>query len=197
MCDLCAMGRPWLHAEGASLSSLGDPLAPAEATTVLDPVAPDESSPTSPAGRTSDVRVDALLALNKWGDEPGNGVVVTFSFPDADSVWTTTYANDEPDSFKALSDVQQAGVRDALALWSAIASANWRASAGWAARRMPAGMLVDIGSTTTDLIAFRAGRVASDSRTDADRLATGELVYHGVVRTPLCALARRIAEAVA
>ena len=28
--------------------------------------------------------------------------------------------------------------------------------------------------------------------TDAARLATGELVYHGVVRTPLCALAARV-----
>ncbi len=81
---------------------------------------------------------------------------------------------------------------DAAALWSAIASANWRASAGWAARRMPAGMLVDIGSTTTDLIAFRSGRLLGDSLTDADRLASGELVYHGVVRTPLCALAPRV-----
>ena len=54
-------------------------------------------------------------------------------------------------------------------------------------------MLVDIGSTTTDLIAFRRGHVITESRSDAHRLATGELVYQGVVRTPLCALARRIA----
>jgi len=81
---------------------------------------------------------------------------------------------------------------DAAALWSAIASANWRASAGWAARRVPAGMLVDIGSTTTDLIAFRGGRLLGTSLSDADRLTSGELVYHGVVRTPLCALAPRV-----
>ena len=51
---------------------------------------------------------------------------------------------------------------------------------------------MDIGSTTTDLIAFKDARVLSHSRTDAQRLATGELVYQGVVRTPLCALAQRI-----
>ena len=77
--------------------------------------------------------------------------------------------------------------------WEAIASANWLATARHAALRFGEGVLVDIGSTTTDLIAFKAGRVLTRSRTDAQRLASAELVYHGVVRTPLCALARRIA----
>ena len=54
------------------------------------------------------------------------------------------------------------------------------------------GVLIDIGSTTTDLIAFRNGRVLTTARTDHQRLASGELVYQGVVRTPLCALARRL-----
>jgi (4-(4-[2-(gamma-L-glutamylamino)ethyl]phenoxymethyl)furan-2-yl)methanamine synthase len=84
--------------------------------------------------------------------------------------------------------------RDAGALWERIASANWLATAQHAAQALPQheGLLVDIGSTTTDLIAFRRGRVITASRSDAQRLQTGELVYHGVVRTPLCALARRI-----
>lgn len=77
--------------------------------------------------------------------------------------------------------------------WEAIASANWLATASHAALRFGEGLLVDIGSTTTDLIAFKGARVLTRSRTDAQRLASGELVYHGVVRTPLCALAQRIA----
>jgi probable H4MPT-linked C1 transfer pathway protein len=78
--------------------------------------------------------------------------------------------------------------------WAQIASANWLATASHAARCMGEGVLIDIGSTTTDLIAFRNGRVlGAGSRTDAHRLASGELVYHGVVRTPLCALGPRIA----
>lgn len=83
---------------------------------------------------------------------------------------------------------------EAGAQWERIASANWLATARHTARALPAleGLLVDIGSTTTDLIAFRRGHVVTESRSDAHRLATGELVYHGVVRTPLCALARRI-----
>ncbi|MDL9997877.1 hydantoinase/oxoprolinase family protein [Variovorax sp. J22P240] len=78
------------------------------------------------------------------------------------------------------------------ALWNSIASANWLATARHAAQCVGTGLLMDIGSTTTDLIAFRNGRVLTHSRTDAQRLASGELVYHGVVRTPLCAVAQRI-----
>jgi probable H4MPT-linked C1 transfer pathway protein len=77
--------------------------------------------------------------------------------------------------------------------WAEIASANWLATASHAARCISEGVLIDVGSTTTDLIAFRGGRVLGSSRSDAQRLASGELVYHGVVRTPLCALGPRIA----
>lgn len=76
--------------------------------------------------------------------------------------------------------------------WRHIASANWLATARHAALHFERGVLVDIGSTTTDLIVFAGGRVVSTSRTDAERLASGELVYHGVVRTPLCAFGPRI-----
>jgi len=82
---------------------------------------------------------------------------------------------------------------DAGAQWEHIASANWRATAAHAAQLVAEGVLIDIGSTTTDLIGFRAGHVLGTSRSDAQRLASGELVYHGVVRTPLCALGARIA----
>jgi probable H4MPT-linked C1 transfer pathway protein len=83
-------------------------------------------------------------------------------------------------------------VREAGAHWAQIASANWLATARHAAQCADEGVLIDIGSTTTDLIAFRKGRVLTLARSDAQRLASGELVYHGVVRTPLCALGPRI-----
>ncbi|NKI97876.1 hydantoinase/oxoprolinase family protein [Rhizobacter sp. SG703] len=80
--------------------------------------------------------------------------------------------------------------------WAHIASANWLATALHAARELDGfqreGVLVDIGSTTTDIIAFKGGRVVTQARSDVQRLATGELVYQGVVRTPLCGLARQI-----
>ncbi|MFM9914605.1 MAG: hydantoinase/oxoprolinase family protein [Rhizobacter sp.] len=82
---------------------------------------------------------------------------------------------------------------DAARCWAQIASANWLATAQHAAAVFGDGMLIDIGSTTADLIMFADGRVSTSSRSDHDRLASGELAYHGVVRTPLCALAQRIA----
>jgi probable H4MPT-linked C1 transfer pathway protein len=81
---------------------------------------------------------------------------------------------------------------EVAAHWAQIASANWLATAQVVARRLPDAVLVDIGSTTTDLIPVRGGRVAASGTDDAARLRTGELVYQGVVRTPLCALAQRI-----
>ena len=71
-----------------------------------------------------------------------------------------------------------------------IASANWHASALLAAQRCSEGLLVDIGTTTADLIPLRNGVVASSGYTDAERLQTGELVYTGVVRTPVMAIAQ-------
>ncbi len=74
------------------------------------------------------------------------------------------------------------------------AAANWLALATVAARLVPRGpaILIDVGSTTTDLIPLLDGRVAARGRTDTERLATGELVYAGVRRTPLCAIAREL-----
>src|SRR5690606_33670891 len=60
------------------------------------------------------------------------------------------------------------------------------------ARRLEQGLLVDIGSTTTDLVPFAGARVAARGWSDAERLALDELVYTGVVRTPVMALAPRL-----
>jgi probable H4MPT-linked C1 transfer pathway protein len=76
--------------------------------------------------------------------------------------------------------------------WPAIASANWRATAEAVATRWPDAVVVDIGSTTTDLTVLHAGRISAPEASDAMRLASGALVYQGVVRTPLCALAQRV-----
>jgi (4-(4-[2-(gamma-L-glutamylamino)ethyl]phenoxymethyl)furan-2-yl)methanamine synthase len=78
------------------------------------------------------------------------------------------------------------------AQWRSVASANWLATARWVATRVPDALLIDIGSTTTDIIPIAGGRVVARAATDAGRLATGELVYQGVVRTPLCGIAQRI-----
>lgn len=72
-----------------------------------------------------------------------------------------------------------------------VASANWLATASFAARATGNALLVDIGSTTTDIVPLVDGEVAFVAATDAARLASGELVYQGLTRTPVMAMATR------
>ncbi|XSG82735.1 MAG: hydantoinase/oxoprolinase family protein [Methyloligella sp. ZOD6] len=74
---------------------------------------------------------------------------------------------------------------------SAVASANWLATAMLAAKLQGDGLLVDIGTTTTDLILFRDGTLRMRGTTDGTRLAEGELIYTGIVRTPVMALSQK------
>ena len=71
-----------------------------------------------------------------------------------------------------------------------VAAANWLALATYASRLVPVGsaLLIDVGSTTTDVIPLHDGRPAARGRTDPERLRSGELLYTGVRRTPVCAL---------
>ena len=77
----------------------------------------------------------------------------------------------------------------AAAVSADVASANWHATAALAGQSVPDALLVDIGSTTADLIPIVRGRPSATGYSDAERLETGELVYTGVVRTPVIALA--------
>ena len=74
--------------------------------------------------------------------------------------------------------------------WKEVASANWHATAAFTARLHADALLVDAGTTTTDLIPIKGGAVASRGYTDGERLSEGELVYSGVVRTPVMAIAQ-------
>ena len=74
-----------------------------------------------------------------------------------------------------------------------VASANWHATAALTARRHKDALLVDVGTTTTDLIPIKDGTVAARGATDAERLTEGELLYTGVVRTPVMAVAHSAA----
>jgi probable H4MPT-linked C1 transfer pathway protein len=73
-----------------------------------------------------------------------------------------------------------------------VAAANWVASALAVAAAYPDALMVDVGSTTTDVVPIAAGRVVSPGRTDLDRLLAGELVYTGALRTNLAAIAPRV-----
>jgi (4-(4-[2-(gamma-L-glutamylamino)ethyl]phenoxymethyl)furan-2-yl)methanamine synthase len=71
-----------------------------------------------------------------------------------------------------------------------VAAANWHALATFGGRFAPhgTGLVVDIGSTTTDVIPLHDGVPVPRGKTDSERLRTGELLYTGGRRTPVCAL---------
>ncbi len=73
-----------------------------------------------------------------------------------------------------------------------VAAANWVATALAVADAHPDALLIDIGSTTTDIVPIAAGRVAATGHDDLGRLLAGELVYTGVLRTNLAAFAPRV-----
>ncbi|MFN5950859.1 MAG: hydantoinase/oxoprolinase family protein, partial [Pirellulaceae bacterium] len=73
--------------------------------------------------------------------------------------------------------------------WS-VAASNWDALARYVASLFPEvqGLLVDIGSTTTDLIPLGDGKPQTTASTDSQRLQERQLVYCGVQRTPIASL---------
>jgi len=72
-----------------------------------------------------------------------------------------------------------------------IAAANWMASALLAGKEFGDCIFLDIGSTTTDIIPVNNGMPLA-SKTDFERLKTGELVYSGVLRTNIAAILKRV-----
>jgi probable H4MPT-linked C1 transfer pathway protein len=72
-----------------------------------------------------------------------------------------------------------------------VASANWHAAAALVAKLQGTALFIDMGSTTTDVVPVTAGAIAARGYTDAERLACGELVYTGLVRSFVMAIAER------
>jgi probable H4MPT-linked C1 transfer pathway protein len=89
-------------------------------------------------------------------------------------------------------DTRFVGPEEARKLPLAVAAANWAATASLVARWMPTCVLIDIGTTSADLIPILNGQLKVQGRTDPERLLSGELVYTGALRTPVEAVARQV-----
>ncbi len=76
--------------------------------------------------------------------------------------------------------------------YDAIASANWLASATFAAKKIQNCLFVDIGSTTTDILLCENENVDAQGYSDYARLISGELIYSGIVRTPIMAITQTV-----
>ncbi len=97
---------------------------------------------------------------------------------------STSYALDLSGKFTALAEVRTRPLD--------FAAANWLATALFVAKMYPNCLLIDVGSTTADIIPILDGQVACRDRTDMDRLMSGELVYTGALRTPLAAIVQAV-----
>lgn len=81
-----------------------------------------------------------------------------------------------------------------LAAWD-VAASNWHATASWLGRIYEGKshfLMVDIGSTTCDIIPVLDGVVATTAKTDRDRLMRQQLVYSGYERTPVAAVVQKV-----
>jgi probable H4MPT-linked C1 transfer pathway protein len=74
----------------------------------------------------------------------------------------------------------------------AVAASNWAATARVVARDFPDCVVIDVGTTTADVVPIASGVVVARGATDAQRLLHGELVYTGAVRTPVEAIVRTV-----
>ena len=89
---------------------------------------------------------------------------------------------------------QFVGAEVAKSRWLQTAAANWHATASWFAQNLSSdsGFIIDIGSTTTDVIPIQGGKPVGAASTDLERLTAGELVYTGIRRSPVCGIVREV-----
>ncbi|RJS68513.1 H4MPT-linked C1 transfer pathway protein [Methanophagales archaeon] len=71
------------------------------------------------------------------------------------------------------------------------AATNWLASAKLVSEQYKNAIFVDVGSTTTDVIPIVGGEIKA-KRTDFGRLKYGELIYSGILRTPVATLLKKV-----
>jgi len=72
-----------------------------------------------------------------------------------------------------------------------LAAANWKATLYYLEEVFEGGILLDVGSTTTDIIPFSKGSKRHE-KTDLERLKKKQLVYTGVLRTPINAIVEEV-----
>jgi probable H4MPT-linked C1 transfer pathway protein len=83
-------------------------------------------------------------------------------------------------------------IPEALENYMAVASANWVATALFIGKKFPKCILLDIGSTTTDIIPISHGLPDTIGKTDMDRLLQGELVYTGALRSTIPSIVHKV-----
>ena len=82
--------------------------------------------------------------------------------------------------------------KDAILNHDNVSSMNWHASATFISKHIKNCMLVDIGSSTTDIVPIKNKEIIVKGFNDSERLSNGELIYFGVLRTPITSVVKKI-----
>jgi len=93
-----------------------------------------------------------------------------------------------------LCDGRLVSARSARAETLLAAASNWHVLATFAGRYCSegTGLLIDVGSTTCDIIPLDQTGPCATGKTDPARLVAGELVYTGIERSPVCAVVSQL-----
>ncbi|MFQ6124847.1 MAG: hydantoinase/oxoprolinase family protein [Candidatus Heimdallarchaeota archaeon] len=83
-------------------------------------------------------------------------------------------------------------IEEVLKSPESFAASNWLTTALFVGKKFPTCLLIDIGSTTTDIVPIRAGIPIPIGKTDLERLCVGELVYTGALRTNVACVVSEI-----
>ena len=76
--------------------------------------------------------------------------------------------------------------------WLEVSASNWGATSLIVGQKYPDAILVDCGSTTTDIIPLKDGLPFTEGKTDLSRLIAGELVFTGVVRSNVAGIVHQV-----
>ncbi|MHA1715873.1 MAG: hydantoinase/oxoprolinase family protein, partial [Promethearchaeota archaeon] len=83
------------------------------------------------------------------------------------------------------SDGQLLDRKKSIKNYRLVSAANWYATAAWVSTFVENCILIDAGSTTTDIIPIVGGEPRTKGKTDLERLKSGELIYTGVLRSTI------------
>ncbi|MCP8307125.1 MAG: H4MPT-linked C1 transfer pathway protein [archaeon] len=89
-------------------------------------------------------------------------------------------------------DARLKNVEEAREEYLKVAGANWVGTAWMVSKWVKDCILLDVGSTTTDIIPIIKGRIMARGKTDLERLANGELIYTGVLRTNVATIVEAV-----
>ena len=96
------------------------------------------------------------------------------------------------DSARYYSQNQFLKMDETKKFYTSIASANWHVTASYISKFIKEGFLIDIGTTTSDIIVIKDSKIMQNGFTDSQRLQEGSLVYLGISRTSVSSLKPKI-----